>query len=89
MGDMPGHHLLLCVCVHVSHYKPPVGLCKGVGPMIGPRDSVLRILSGCPVSRAAVVRDQSPWIDSSQLPEFEVSLEWADLIHDFVAEEML
>ena len=60
--------------------------------MIGPRNSVIKELLGEYVPLEEMLMDQSEFIDSDEfrwLPWYERPPEfWADLVHDFCAEEL-
>lgn len=52
--------------------------------MIGPRDSVVRMLRGEDVSLDEILTDRSEFIDSDTIPFLELGELWIDQIHDYV-----
>ncbi|WP_157836717.1 hypothetical protein [Mycolicibacterium phlei] len=54
--------------------------------MIGPRDSIIRMLHGEELTVEEIVRDHSPFVDSDDLYWNEFSHLWVDKIHDHVGE---
>jgi len=55
--------------------------------MIGPRDSVVRMMLGEDVSLDELLRDQSEFVDTDSWPWYDSPPEfWTDKIHDYVHE---
>lgn len=65
-----------------------MGLTDFIGgpPMLGPRNSIVRILRGEDVSIDEMVRDHSEFIDARYAYFWELSELWVDDVHDYVGE---